>query len=170
LDIALEALVGVGTTVVVGAVLPTSRPVRWTREAPVGGGPLAALAAALPFLHAPNVVVLACDLPFVTAGDVERLVGTLVGTSVGTLVGQRGSAVAAVAVDRDGRDQPLLACYSLAALRTALPPNPADASMRSLLDALEAKGPLARVSFDSDRSPTVDCDTAADLARAQESV
>ena len=65
-------------------------------------------------------VVLAADLPFVRRAHVEQLV-----------------AAVAVAVDADGRDQPLLAAYDTAALRAALPGQPAGASMRQLLSALE---------------------------------
>jgi molybdopterin-guanine dinucleotide biosynthesis protein A len=156
LDVALGAVRGADTTVVVGPPLPTPRPVRWCREQPAGGGPVAALAAALPLLQSTTVVVLACDLPFVTSDAVEQLVE------------RRGGAVAALAVDLDGREQPLLACYSVAALRCAMPAVVIGVSMRSLLDVLRAAGPLEHVRLDGDRCPTVDCDTDADLCRARE--
>jgi molybdopterin-guanine dinucleotide biosynthesis protein A len=158
LDIAVGALLGAGTTIVVGESMATQRPVTWTREQPPGGGPVAAIAAALPLVRAASVVVLACDLPWVTGNDVEELVS------------RQAGAAGALAVDSDGRDQPLLACYSVAALRLALPFDPDGASMRSLLDALRAGGALERVRFDGPRSPTIDCDTPDDLARAQERV
>ncbi|MEE4545309.1 NTP transferase domain-containing protein [Streptomyces sp. V4-01] len=47
LDRVLAACPGARATVVVGPRRPTSRPVRWTREDPAGGGPLPALAAGL---------------------------------------------------------------------------------------------------------------------------
>lgn len=82
LDRVLAACAGAGSTVVVGPRRPTVRPVRWTREEPAGGGPLPALAAglaALPPSHeSPEVVlVLAADLPFLTADTVHTLVEAL---------------------------------------------------------------------------------------------
>lgn len=156
IDIALDALVGAETTVVVGATLPTSRPVTWVREEPAGGGPVAALAAALPLVQSATVVVLAADLPFISAGAVEQLLR------------DRADAAAAIAVDDNGRDQPLIGCYDTSRLRAAIPLDPAGASMRSLLHALEAAGPLARLELGGDPPVTWDCDTGADLIRAQE--
>lgn len=76
LDRVLAACAGARTTVVVGPRRPTARPVRWTREEPAGGGPLPALAAGLAALGGPPggvVLVLAADLPFLTAGTAGAL-------------------------------------------------------------------------------------------------
>jgi molybdopterin-guanine dinucleotide biosynthesis protein A len=165
LDIALDAVIGAERTIVVGAALPTARPVEWAREDPPGGGPVAALAAALPFVQSRTVVVLAADLPFITAAAVEKLVAA------------RGDAAAAIAVDDDGRDQPLIGCYDAERLRAALPVDPIGASMRSLLSvlaalgalrALGALGALVRVTLGGEPPITLDCDTADDLTRARE--
>jgi molybdopterin-guanine dinucleotide biosynthesis protein A len=156
LDVALDAVAGAARTIVVGAKLPTSRLVEWAREEPIGGGPLAALAAAMPLVRSPVTVVLAADLPFITADAIAVLRET------------RGDAAAAIAIDDSGRDQPLVGCYATASLRTALPADPNGASMRSLLQAIEAVGPIVRVVLAGDPPVTWDCDTPADLHRAQE--
>jgi molybdopterin-guanine dinucleotide biosynthesis protein A len=155
LDISLDALAGAATTIAVGAPMSTSRPVTWTREDPIGGGPVAALAAALPIVTAPHIVLLAADLPFVT------------GHSIAELVGQCEGAAAVLAVDDNERDQPLLACYDTALLRAALPANPTGTSMRSVLRELEWAGPMRRVAFHASPPATLDCDTEADLSRAR---
>jgi molybdopterin-guanine dinucleotide biosynthesis protein A len=156
LDIALGAVAGADSTVVVGAMLATTRPVTWTREEPAGGGPVAALAAAVPLLRCSTVVVLAADLPFITASAVEALVRG------------KGDAAAAIAVDDDGHDQPLVACYDTALLRDALPADPNGAPMRAVLRELAAAGLVERINLGGEPSVTVDCDTAEDLTRAQE--
>jgi molybdopterin-guanine dinucleotide biosynthesis protein A len=156
LDIALDAVAGATSTIVVGAELPTERPVAWTREEPAGGGPVAALAAALPAVRSATVVVLAADLPFITGAAVDQLVG------------ERGQSVAAIAIDEGGRDQPLVGCYDTARLRAALPADPQGASMRAMLHQLASGRPLARVALGGDPPVIWDCDTAADLSRAQE--
>ncbi|HEX3823906.1 MAG TPA: NTP transferase domain-containing protein [Mycobacteriales bacterium] len=155
-DIALDAVAEASITVAVGAAIPTSRPVEWVRETPVGSGPVAALAAALPLLRAPVVVVLAADLPFITTAAVDQLLAAT------------GEAGAVVAIDSDGRDQPLIGCYDAAALRAVMPAEPQDVSMRSVLSDLAARAEIVRVDLGGDPPATWDCDTAADLARAQE--
>jgi molybdopterin-guanine dinucleotide biosynthesis protein A len=156
LDIALDALADAHTTVVVGATLPTSRAVIWTREDPAGGGPVAALAAGVPLVQSDTVVVLAADLPFITASAIQSLLQS------------KGDAVAAIAVDDEGYDQPLIACYDTARLRNALPTDPNGAAMRVVLAGLSAVGPVARTNLGGAPAATMDCDTAADLSRAQE--
>lgn len=72
---ALDAVAAAAEVVVVGPEVPTPRPVRFTREEPAGGGPLAGAAAGVAAL-APghdHVVVLAVDMPHVTADTVGRL-------------------------------------------------------------------------------------------------
>ena len=76
LEHALGALGAASEIVVVGSVAPTSRPVTFTRETPPGGGPFAGLSAGVAALRgSPDlVVVLAVDMPHVTADTVARLV------------------------------------------------------------------------------------------------
>jgi molybdopterin-guanine dinucleotide biosynthesis protein A len=156
LDIAVDVLAGAQVIVVVGAPLPTSSSVTWIREEPAGGGPVAGLAAALPLLHSPHTVVLAADLPFVTMAAVDQLVAAI------------GDAAAVIAVDDAGHDQPLIACFATDALRAALPAEPHGASMRSLLSELATQDAIIRLDLGGDPPVTWDCDTAADLTRAQE--
>src|SRR4051812_49851755 len=80
LDRVLLAAAAARDTVVVGDPRPTVRPVRWVREEPPGGGPLAGLSAGLSALSDLNelpVLVLATDLPRLGPGDVQRLLGAL---------------------------------------------------------------------------------------------
>lgn len=76
LEHALAALAAASEVVVVGPAVSTSRPVTFTRESPPGGGPLAGLSAGVAALTgSPDlVVVLAVDMPHVTAETVARLV------------------------------------------------------------------------------------------------
>ncbi|MFE5210472.1 DUF6457 domain-containing protein [Streptomyces sp. NPDC056600] len=77
LDRVLASCADAGRTVVVADPRSTARPVRWAREFPPGGGPVAALAAGLEQTTADVVVVLSADLPFLDAATVHRLVHTL---------------------------------------------------------------------------------------------
>lgn len=156
LDIAVTALADAALTVAVGPVAPTPKPVRWTREQPSGGGPVAGLAAALPMLGSAYVVVLAADLPFVTAAAVEQLV----------LAAQEAGG--AMAVDAGRRDQPLVACYRLATLSSAMPAEPRGVPMRALVRELEARVEIARIDLGGDPPVVWDCDTADDIDRARE--
>lgn len=96
-----------------------------------GRGPLAALVAGMQELAGRGeeglVLLVACDLPFVTA-PLLRL-----------LAGEVGTADAAVPV-HDGRPQPLAACYgpgSLPAARRCV--EDGRLSMRDLLDTIEVR-------------------------------
>ncbi|MFE3826009.1 NTP transferase domain-containing protein [Streptomyces sp. NPDC059092] len=162
LDRVLAACDGAADTVVVGGRRPTARPVRWAREEPPGGGPLAALDAGVRCVRpdAETVLVLSADLPFLSRPTVRRLVGTLVGSG----------AEAALLTDPDGRDQPLVAAYGaeplrreIALLRTEYG-SLAGLPLRLLVQELELAwvdaGPLA--PFDS-----FDCDTWEDISTAR---
>jgi molybdopterin-guanine dinucleotide biosynthesis protein A len=151
LDRVLAACRGAAETVVVGPTRPTSRPVRWTRELPPGGGPVAAIAAGLAWCRAPLLLVLAADLPFLDSGTLERLVAAA------------RCRDGAVLLDADGRVQPLLAAYQRHALEQALAGlgEPANRSVRRLVAGLE----LARLSDPG--QVAFDCDSWADLMRAR---
>ncbi|MFF8591764.1 NTP transferase domain-containing protein [Streptomyces sp. NPDC015220] len=110
LDRVLAACADARTTVVVADPRPTARPVRWAREEPPGGGPLAALDAGLRHTTADHVVVLSADLPFLEPGTVRGLLTVL----------RAGHADGALLTDADGRDQPLVAAYRASALRRVL--------------------------------------------------
>jgi molybdopterin-guanine dinucleotide biosynthesis protein A len=100
--------------------------------------------------------VLAADLPFISAAAIDAL----------RLA--KGHDAAAIAVDESGQDQPLIGCYDTARLRTACPDVPSGMPMRSLLAELERTGAVHRLGLDGDRPATLDCDTPADLSRAEE--
>jgi molybdopterin-guanine dinucleotide biosynthesis protein A len=131
LERVLAAVASAAEVVVVGPAVPLRRgDVTWAREHPPGAGPLAAVAAALPHLTAPVVVLLAADLPF--AGPaVPHLVGLLA----------RHDTDAVVPVDGSGRRQPLAAAYRTVALRAAVARlQPVDGrSMRDLLAVLAVR-------------------------------
>ena len=94
------------SVVVVGPPRQTSREVTWCLEDPAGSGPLAGVAAALPHLRAPAVMVAAGDMPFI--GDAKaRLLAALEDSP---------HADAAVLIDDVGIRQPLAAAYRRDAL------------------------------------------------------
>ncbi|MBP0453886.1 NTP transferase domain-containing protein [Kitasatospora sp. NPDC056181] len=157
LDRVLTACAGARTTVVVGPARPTTRTgVRWTRERPPGGGPVAAVAAGLAEVTADAVLLFAADLPFLDERTVRRLAAALAGADRET--------EAVVMVDAAGRDQPLAAAYRTAALRTALAAlgEPAGLPLRRLT------GGLRTLRLADTDDVTYDCDTWEDLERARE--
>ena len=153
LEHSLAALDELAETVVVGEWLPTSRPVNFTREDPVGGGPAAGLLAGVDgFVSQPQIVVtLAVDMPFVTRATVFRLLASLLASPGldGVLLGERQYLCAAY------RTQSLLAAaHEVASLNGC--------SMRALvadlhLGTIAAQGHEAR-----------DVDTMADLQKLRE--
>jgi molybdopterin-guanine dinucleotide biosynthesis protein A len=153
----VAGLADADAVVICGPRVPVPAPVRlvWVREQPPGGGPLAGVAAALPAVVTPEVVVLAGDLPF-SAPLVPVLLGRLAATD----------ADAVVPVDGSGRRQPLAAAYRTAALRAALRAlEPVRGrAMRDLLDVLAVHEVDAR---DLPPRTLVDVDTPAELARAR---
>jgi molybdopterin-guanine dinucleotide biosynthesis protein A len=149
LDRVLDALADASTVVVVGPRRATSGPVTWTREQPPGGGPVAAVAAGLDEVTAATVVVVAGDLPFLTAEAVRTLLDSV------------GGRDGALLVDADGRDQLLVGAWRTAALRAALPAEPSGARLGAVLGGLDA----ARVCLPGD--PWFDCDTTDDLIAAR---
>jgi molybdopterin-guanine dinucleotide biosynthesis protein A len=152
LDRVLLATEAARGTVVVGPERPTARPVRWTREEPPGGGPVAGLAAGLALVEADLVVLLAADLPFLTAAAVEVLLSA-VGSGDGALM-------------TDGtHPQWLCGAWRTAALRDGLQGlEPAGARLRAVLGGLDTR----LVPWTGTPAPWEDCDTQDDLERARE--
>lgn len=145
LDRALDAVDGADPVVVVGPERPVERPVRWTREAEPGAGPVAAVAAGLAVIgEVDAVVLLAADLPAVTAAAVAR---------VRAAVGVTG----AVLVDADGRDQWLVSAWRADVLGPAF-----RTPGRGLYSVLGPLGPVRVADVDGASS---DVDTPEDLAR-----
>ncbi|WLQ42032.1 NTP transferase domain-containing protein [Streptomyces laculatispora] len=157
LDRVLAACGDAGTTVVVGGRRPTVRPVTWAREAPQGGGPLAALGAGVRHTAAERLLVLSADLPFLGADTVGSLLAA---------VGRDGLE-GAVCTDQDGCDQPLVAVYRAEPLRRELALLAAEhGGLAGLpLRLLTHELRLSRVAADSLAS--FDCDTWEDIASAR---
>ncbi|MEU5056981.1 NTP transferase domain-containing protein [Streptomyces sp. NPDC056121] len=157
LDRVLAACATAGTTVVVAEPRPTAHPVRWTREDPPGGGPVAALDAGLRATTADQVLVLSADLPFLSEQTVRSLLDALnAGTADGVLL-----------TDADGRDQPLVAAYRSAPLRHHLAELAAahDDGLSGLpLRLLVGRLELTRIT---DPVASFDCDTWDDIAAAR---
>jgi molybdopterin-guanine dinucleotide biosynthesis protein A len=140
-----------------GALVPAG--VAVVREEPPGGGPVAALAAGLPWVpsEAAGLVVLAADLPLLSAAAVRRVLAAV------------GSGDGAVYVDGSGRRQWLCGAWRPDAVRRRLAELEASGPLagRSLRELM---GPLSVVEVSSaagEPPPWYDCDTPAALAEAE---
>jgi molybdopterin-guanine dinucleotide biosynthesis protein A len=156
LDRALAAAVGAHRIIVVGRRrrLPTG--VLAACENPPGGGPVAAIEAGLALVTRTLAVVLACDMPLLTAEHVTRLVDVLRSP-------EHAETEAAMYVDDTGRRQPLAGAYRVAALRRTLPtlqPTTGVAVHRLV-------SPLTVAEIPADPGTTADCDTWVDVARSR---
>lgn len=139
--------------VVVGPPQPVPDGVVRVREEPPGGGPVPALRAGLAAVDRSVVVVLAGDLPFLTAEVIEGLRSRLTGDGV-------------LVLDATGRDQLLLGAWRTAALREAVADERGPSSLRAVLSPLAVR--RWRPAVDAGvPAPWTDCDTPADLARAR---
>ncbi|MFD3404793.1 molybdenum cofactor guanylyltransferase [Kribbella sp. NPDC058693] len=146
LDRVLTATAGAANTTVVGPVRTTYREVGWTVEDPPAGGPVAGLAAGLQRGAAPIVVVVSCDLPWLTAADVTTLVDGLAEAD--------GHGLR----DSSGQEQQLATAYRRTALTDAIQRvgDPRDKSVRRTLAGLDLTWTEPTRSGD-------DVDTWADL-------
>jgi len=139
LERALDAVAAAARTVVVGDERPTQRAVAWTREQPAYGGPVAATYAgrdALP--DAALLVVLAVDMPEVTASTVRRLLAAATGRDGAVLT--------------DGGRRHLAMVVSTGALDAVRPEPTAAAAMRELWARLD----LADVPARGDEAHDID--------------
>jgi molybdenum cofactor guanylyltransferase len=151
----LAAVAGARQRIVVGpprAGLPPD--VRCVREEPLGGGPVAATAAGLALVDTQVVVLVAADLPHLTAAAVDQLRSTVDAEPGGDGV---------VFVDGGGRRQYLCGAWRTAALRAAIERAPGPA-MRAVVAELR----VADVRTEAEPAPWYDCDTEDDLRRADE--
>lgn len=156
LDHALAAVSDMAPIVVVGHEVPTTVDVRWTRETPDFGGPVAAIAAGLRLV---DEGADAAHEVYVLAADVPRAI-----RAVALLRGQpRPQADGLCLGDVDARPQWLLGRYRTASLRAAverLGDRVRDASVRELLSPLHLTVLAAGDMVD-------DVDTWDDLERAR---
>lgn len=149
----LDAVRDAEPIVVVGPRREVTTPVLWTSEEPPGAGPLAGIASGLRELPpgVEIVVLLAGDLPHLSAKTVRKLVADVAGST----------ACGAVLADSEGLPQWLTSAWRVSALRRELPENARDQSLRSVLADLDARwipDPLGE---------SADVDTAADLREAR---
>lgn len=151
MDHLLDALPKGWVVVCVGLERTTSRRVTWCRESPAGGGPVAGIAAGLGCVGAETCVVVGGDMPFAAAALPDL---------VDALITQPGLD-AVMAVDPDGRRQPLLAAYCSEALRAALPRNPDGARLMAVVDAMVT----GTVGCDARNALDIDTPEALEQAR-----
>ncbi|WP_084528724.1 NTP transferase domain-containing protein [Nocardia crassostreae] len=156
LDAALTAVAECARTVVVGPHRPELPPeIRQAQEIPSGAGPVAAIAAGLHTLSgcefpAGLIVVLAADMPFLTA----RTVGELL------LHAKESGSDAVFSADASGRPQYLVGVWRRSALTAAL----------NNLDSLVNRPMKALVPVDTVMVPLAgvdDCDTPDDVRHAR---
>lgn len=156
LDRVLGACTDASATVVVGPRRPTARAVRWARETPPGGGPLAALDAGLREVTEPVVLVLSADLPFLSGQTVTALRAGL----------SESGAEGLLLTDSDGREQPLVAAYRAEPLRRELA---LLATEHGGLAGLPLRLLTTELSIGRLHHPTAsfDCDTWEDIGAAR---
>ena len=151
LDHCLTGMPSAWDLVVVGPSRPVppgvADRVRFVRESPVGGGPLAAIAAGLEVVTSDVVCVAPGDAP--RAGEVLPLLVTALEAEV--------SVAAAVLSDGEGQANPVLAAYRVRELRDALPSATAGVAARTLLSLPHVE---VRAPFE-----VRDIDTPEDLGR-----
>lgn len=101
LEYALDAVIDATEVVVVGDWVRTNRPVTFTREDPVQGGPAAGLLAGLDaFARAPRqLAVLAVDMPLVSMSTFARLRSAAEGHDGAVLTGPDGRRALAYLLD-----------------------------------------------------------------------
>lgn len=157
LEHALDATAAADEVVVVGPEVPTSRPVTWTREEPVGGGPAAGLLAGLDALaeHPELVCVLAVDMPRFSRATLDRLVDVLVSDG----------GDAACLVDEEHQKQWLAAVYRHDPLVRA---RPASRAAEHGLSLRRLMMPLRILAVPAMPHEARDVDTWADLRDLRE--
>jgi len=142
--------------IIVGAdPLFTLASYRCVQENPVGGGPVAGIAAALELCESEIVGVLATDMPFAGAHMIHLL----------SAMTSHDDAI--IFVDSEGFKQPLAALYRREALETALSKigNPHGASMRTLISHLN----IHEIPMSPEiEKAMIDVDTPHDLVVAME--
>ncbi|MGW4031920.1 NTP transferase domain-containing protein [Streptomyces sp. NPDC004838] len=159
LDRVLAACRGAGRTVVVGDRRPTTRPVVWALEDPPGGGPVAALDAGTRQIgpEAGAVLVLSADLPFLDGRTVRRLLETL----------HASGREAALLIDADGREQPLVAAYRTEPLRREIALLATEYGSLGGLPLRLLTQELDLVPVGAETFASFDCDTWDDIAAAR---
>lgn len=127
--------------------------VEFTREQQPGGGPVPALAAGLDLATEPWLLLLAADLPFLTAARLRDL-----------LDAAHAHGTGAVLADDQGEPQWLTSCWRTGVLRTALA-GYAGTSLRGLLAPLRYAD-IGVTPVQGEPPYWLDCDTPHDVALA----
>ena len=153
LEAVLAATSDAAARIVVGPPQPVPPGVVVVREQPPGGGPVAGLRAGLEQVTTDVVAALAGDLPFLTAELIRELRERLTGDGV-------------LVVDDTGQDQLLLGVWRTAALRAAIPVQPARVPLRKVLAPLAVRRLRPQVR-PGEPAPWTDCDTPAELMAAR---
>jgi molybdopterin-guanine dinucleotide biosynthesis protein A len=126
--------------------------IQFVTEQPPRGGPAAAVSAGLAVTSSELVVVLACDMPFVHATTVQRL-----------LEAANDSLDGAMLVDGSGRKQYLAAAYHSSRLSAAL--DTLDPITNAPLHLAVSALTVREVQADPDEA--FDVDTWADVERSR---
>lgn len=150
IDHVVDAIPADDPVIVVGPALDLTREVRTCVEEPRFGGPVAALAAALPLIDTERFVLIAADMPWVVP-------------QARSLLAHQSDDDVLVAVDADGRRQPMCSSWRTSSARSATVQLPAvqGASLHALMDRL-----TVREIPTGDAAGLVDIDTPDDLAAA----
>ena len=149
----LLALISVPQIIVVGPTFTAENPkISFTREQPIGGGPVAAISAAIPLVEHEFVGILSVDAPFAVSPLLEMY----------RVVEQDSIDEALVATDGN-HESYLVSVYRRDALIRALSQlgKAENASMKSLLSHIE----YGSVQFP--RHQLIDVNTPEDLKRAE---
>lgn len=151
IDHVIDAIPDEDEVIVVGPDIGFTRSVDTCVEQPRFGGPVAALAAALPRIRSPRFVLLAADMPRAT--PLAR-----------TLCALPQDADVLIPVDVDGRRQPMCSCWRTEAVRSAVAEMATvdGAPLHALIDRLSV-GEVPVL----DAVPLRDIDTPADLFAAR---
>jgi len=177
LDRTIERIPDDVPIIVSGPVVPVERDgVRFVREDPPGGGPVAGVDAALGLVATPVVVLLAADLPFVGAAP-KHLAEALLREADNDDSDDDPPCDALMSIDADSRHQMLCAAYRTTALRDAIAANgdAHGASMRSVVARLRYTTLVVpsigttddpTETYDQQLPPTWDIDTPEDFAAA----
>jgi molybdopterin-guanine dinucleotide biosynthesis protein A len=146
----IETAKGAERIVVVGPHRATAAEVTWIREEPPGGGPVAAIAAALELIEEQYCLVLAADLPWI-ASAVPLLLMAVAKTDVAVLT-------------TAGRRNNLAAVWRAAALREAVDSldETRDAAVHELLAVVQV------IDVPDEDDWGADCDTWSDIEAARE--
>jgi molybdenum cofactor guanylyltransferase len=132
----------------------------WVQEETPGSGPVAGLRRGLAEATAPWLLLVAADLPFLTAAHIRDLLATGRPATRG-----HGLAVGVASTDASGQPQWLTSCWRTDSLRSALAAYSGD-SLRGLLAPLNP--PMTRLEATAGVPPPwFDCDTPDDLATAR---